>query len=100
MQDNDPRHTSRQAATFFNKEGMNWWKTPPESPDLNPIENMCHELKEFIRHEVKPHNKAELIVEPLWDMVDLRKCNKYIDHLRKVKFPELLTLKELLYTGY
>jgi len=26
--------------------------TPPESPDLNPIENMWHQLKEFIRREV------------------------------------------------
>ena len=39
---------------------MNWFKTPPESPDLNPIENV-HEMKEFLRREVKPQNKAELV---------------------------------------
>ena len=27
----------------------NWWRTPAESPDMNPIENMWHELKEYIR---------------------------------------------------
>ena len=33
MQDNDPKHTSK---------GIEWWKTPAESPDLNPIENLWH----------------------------------------------------------
>ena len=40
MQDNDPKHTSRRAAGFLSDEGVNWWKTPPESPNLNPIENL------------------------------------------------------------
>ena len=32
MQDNDPKHTSRDAQEFF------WWKTPLESPDMNPLQ--------------------------------------------------------------
>ena len=28
---------------------------------MNPIENLWHELKEFIRREVKPTTKAELV---------------------------------------
>ena len=40
MQDNDPEHVSRLAQKFFGDNGINWWHTPPESPDLNPIENM------------------------------------------------------------
>ena len=45
MQDNDPKHTSRRAQAFFAEKEINWWRTPPESPDSNPIENMWHELK-------------------------------------------------------
>ena len=45
MQDNDPKHTSRRAQAFFTDRGINWWRTPPESPDANPIENLWHELK-------------------------------------------------------
>ena len=45
MQDNDPKHTSRRAKDFFEHHNINWWKTPPESPDANPIENLWHELK-------------------------------------------------------
>ena len=44
-QDNDPKHISRHAQQFFCDQSINnWWKTPPESPDANPIENLWHEL--------------------------------------------------------
>ena len=45
MQDNDPKHTSRHAQAFFTERNITWWRTPPESPDANPIENFWHELK-------------------------------------------------------
>ena len=64
------------------EKGVNWWKTPPESPDLNPIENLWHELKEYIRQEVKQRVKQELIdgILAFWRTVDIDKCNKYINH--------------------
>ena len=63
-------------------------ETPPspKSPDLNPIENLLHELKEYIRREVKPTTKRELIdgILQFWRTVDVNKCRKYIGHLNKV----------------
>ena len=86
MQDNDPKHTSRRARNFFEESGVDWWKTLAESPDLNPIENVWHELKEYMRREVKPTTKAELVAGILkfWETVDKAKCRKYIGHLNKV----------------
>ena len=65
MQDNDLKHTSRLANGFFTTHNINWWKTPPESPDCNPIENLWHEMKEYLRREIKPRTKQELITRVL-----------------------------------
>jgi len=80
MQDNDPKHTSGLATEFFTDNGINWWRTTPESPDLNPIENVWHELKEFVRREVKPKSKDELVegIKKFWKTVNAAKCARHV----------------------
>ena len=66
---------------------INWWKTPPESPDMNPIELVWHEMKHYLRKHVKPKTKEELMagLEKFWEeRMTPDKCAKYISHLRKV----------------
>ncbi len=90
MQDNDPKHTSKRAQKFFEDNEINWWRT---RPDANPIENLWHELKEYLRREVKPHNKDVLIegILSFWQTVTIDKCRRYINHLRKV-IPRIIEL--------
>ena len=99
FQDNDPKHTSRRAQKFYEEKKITWWKTPPESPDANVIENLWHELKENIR-KTKPRNKEQLVSTILnfWDTVDVAKCNKYINHLKKV-IPKMIEVNGKA-TGY
>ena len=87
MQDNDPKHTSRLAQAYLKKQGINWWRTPASSADINPIERVWAEMKQYITRRVKPLNKSELVrgIATFWSRrMSKAKCIKYIDHVHKV----------------
>ena len=94
MQDNDPKHCSRLARSFFEQAGINWWKAPPESLDLNPIENVWGSLKRYLRDFHKPRNQAMLIegIKTYWKTLSPAVCQKYIKHIKKV-IPEVIKQK-------
>ena len=76
---------------FIRDNDVNYWPTPAESPDLNPIEMLWHELKNHLRRVAKPSNKEELVsgIQEFWRTVTPEKCQRYIGHLRKV-VPEVI----------
>jgi len=85
QQDNDPKHSSRYVNRLFKYHGIYWWKTPPESPDLNPIENCWGFLKQFLRTSYKPSNLDELMAGiEFWQTLTPNVCRRYIHHLQKV----------------
>lgn len=100
VQNNDPKHTSRVTRRFLEANNINWCETPPESPNLNPIENMWYDLKKYLHATVQPRTQRELIVgiQSYWGTVTPTKCVYYITHLRKV-IPKIIEL-EGASTGY
>jgi len=86
QQDNDPKHTNRHIENYFESRQINWWRTPPESPDLNPIENVWGTLKQYLRNTYKPRNMTELKarIERFWQSLTAEVCKQYINHLNKV----------------
>ena len=68
---------------------------------MNPIENLWHELKEFLRREVKLNTNEELISgiqQFRAERVTVEKCWKYIGHF-KIVVPKVIAL-EVGPTGY
>ena len=91
-QDNDPKYSSKYIETFFEQRGVDWWYTPPESPDLNPIELVWGSLKQYLRNHSKPKNLEELKagIEQFWVTLTSQVCAKCISHLKKV-IPKIIS---------
>ena len=84
--DNDPKHCSHYTRDFLKKKEVNWWRTPPESPDLNPIECVWGSLKYYLRYHYKPKNLDSLTdgIQVFWKSLTPAVCSKYIGHIQKV----------------
>jgi hypothetical protein len=73
MQDNAPCHKTRKVDDFLQKNGIPTLEWPPQSPDLNPIENIWNIIK--ARRDKKfgiPANREELIdqIFTIWEELD------------------------------
>ena len=66
MQDNNLKHYSCMAQKFYDDFGINWWRTPPDLPDLNLIKNLWHELKEYFNHiKTGSHRKCIATIDTI-----------------------------------
>lgn len=78
QQDNDPKHTSRVVKTWFEHNNINVMKWPPQSPDLNPIENLWSIVdKNIDRNNVKNSDDFFIRLQSAWNNI----TQDTIDHL-------------------
>ncbi|KAK3525999.1 hypothetical protein QTP70_011800 [Hemibagrus guttatus] len=84
QQDNDPKHTSKSTSEWLKKNKMKTLEWPSQSPDLNPIEMLWHDLKKVV-HARKPSNVSELqqFCKDEWAKIPPQRCNRLIASYRK-----------------
>ena len=89
QQDNDPKHTSKKAQTWFRDHGFEVLKWPAQSPDLNPIEHLWSHLKrKLAEYEEPPKGIQELWeqVEAEWEKIGVETCRELIESMpRRVR---------------
>ena len=99
QQNNGPKHRSKFIESFFDRRYINWWKTPPESPDLNPIELVWGSLKTYLRNthfkKYVSRNLSSLKegIKNFWKGLTPEICQTYIMHMHKV-IPEVINKEE------
>lgn len=71
MEDGAPVHRGKIATSWREAHGIKKFDWPPNSPDLNPIENVWRIVKDKLRHYDRPRSSQEMIqtVTTVWNEV-------------------------------
>lgn len=81
QQDNDPKHTSKKAKAWFERNQVRVMSWPAQSPDLNPIEHLWSLVKRKLAAydtEATSMHALEDRVKEVWTQLDREECRRLI----------------------
>lgn len=87
QQDNDPKHTAHLVKLWLLYNVRNQLKTPPQSPDINPIEHLWAHIENKLRDHPIPskHILQEKLIEE-WNKTGSEVTNKLVESMpRRLK---------------
>ena len=77
LQDNDPKHTSKIVKSELNKMRIKCINHPPQSPDMNPIENLWDHIDRKI--PIKDRSSTKTMLSAImreWNNIPRETCMK------------------------
>lgn len=83
VHDNDTKHTAKETKEWFEANGIEVMKWPPQSPDLNPIENVWNIIKQRLS-KYNPNNLDELFlfIDKEWGNIDKKTISNLIRSMK------------------
>ena len=82
QQDNDPKHASYLVQEWLLYNVPKLLKTPPQSPDLNPIEHVWGELKsKLLNYNCRNKDELKLKLREEWDNISPSYIQKLIESM-------------------
>jgi transposase len=82
QEDNAPWHTAKVITKYLERKGIKRMKWPPQSPDLNPIENLWYYIKNLItqqKHRIKNTKEMREALKQVWPQIDPKFLLKLCD---------------------
>lgn len=82
QQDNDPKHTAKVVQEWLLYNVPKLLKTPPQSPDLNPIKNLWAELKLRMKNfHFSNKDDCKRKIKDVWQNIDASVTRKLIESM-------------------
>lgn len=82
QQDNDPKHTAHLTREFLLYHTPHQLKTPPQSPDMNPIENLWSILEVAVRkHKISNKDDMKEVLQTAWSEICPKVTTTLVDSM-------------------
>ena len=84
QQDNDPKHMAHNTRMYLAYNTPHMLNTPPQSPDLNPIEQVWAYLEKNIRkHHISSRQTLIDALKEEWEKLDVNFLKKIVESMPK-----------------